>query len=414
MKIKKYKLQEGDVIPDVTPSKYKGETLVNQLFNNSFREGGVIKAESGNALNISRDSISLPKLSTITTRASALSTPGIARIQDPNRRYLNIYENAKKEGRLFEGNEGDRFGMRFLGERPLGFNIDEYTAKDINKRPILSKKLGITNSSTPEDIGKALYSASDPSSSNHNSYLKLNKRLDLVRNNGIPAPSMRGRVEVGKRIEEAQRASEFLDQRYKSRGMSGLAQNITFNDYDSLIDSGRSLDGGIHIGLSPENIVKYGRKYLTSVGGTVAHEGGHGDPIYNTNMNDADTVYSNQQIKQIFKDSPAYGNIYSNISDNEQRLLDYKWWKFPNKHNRELSEGYSDLLETQLNMKNLGISNAAETGEIYTEDNLREYLDTDLGRGDRFVRLRGGRRGRWFDKMLNALNTVGLKQLDEE
>lgn len=384
MKIKKYKFQEGDALPDDTSSTPATEN----------------KRNNSNSL--------LPKLSPITTVASTTSTPGIIRPQNPNKRYLDIYENAKKEGRLFEGNEGDRFGMRFLGERPSGFNIDEYTAKDIIKRSILSKKLGVTNNSTNKDIEKALYSASDPNSDNHDSYLKLNKKLDIVKNNGIPAPSMKGRVEVGKRIEEAQKASDFLNQRYKSRGMSGIAQNIIFNDYDSLVDSGRSLDGEIHIGISPENKVKYGRRYLTTVGGTVAHEGGHGDPIYNTNMNDTDTVYSNKQIKQIFKDSPAYGNVYSNIPDEEQRLLDYKWWMFPNKHNRELSEGYSDLLETQQNMRELGISDAAATGGIYTEDNLREYLDTDLGRGDRFVRLRGGRHGRWFDKMLDALNTVGL------
>jgi hypothetical protein len=44
-------------------------------------------------------------------------------------------------------------------------------------------------------------------------------------------------------------------------------------------------------------------------------------------------------------------------------------------------------------MRELGISDAAATGGTYTKDNLREYLDTDLGRGDRFVRLRGGKRG---------------------
>jgi hypothetical protein len=298
---------------------------LTKMFNNSFKNGGIVKAESGISLNpITSSDLPLPKLSPITTEASPISTPGIIRPQDSNRRYLNIYENAKKEGRLFEGNEGDRFGMRFLGERPLGFNVDKDTVQDISRRPILSKKLGITNNSTPEDAEKALYLASDPNSSNHSSYVKLDRRLDVVKNNGIPAPSMRGRVEVGKRIEEAQKASDFLDQRYKPRGMSGLAKNVTFSDYDSLVDSGRSLDGEIHIGISPENKVKYGRRYLTTVGGTVAHEGGHGDPIYNTNMNDTDDVYSDQQIKQIFKDSPAYGNIYSDVPNNEQRLLDYK------------------------------------------------------------------------------------------
>jgi hypothetical protein len=64
-------------------------------------------------------------------------------------------------------------------------------------------------------------------------------------------------------------------------------------------------------------------------------------------------------------------------------------------------------------MRELGISDAAATGGIYTEDDVRKYLNTDLGRGDRFVRLRGGRRGRWFNKMINALNTVGLDQLNE-
>jgi hypothetical protein len=294
------------------------------MFNNSFKNGGIIKAEIGTSLNPVTDSHPLPKLTPLTTKASTLSASDVVRPQDTNKHYLNIYENAKKEGRLFEGNEGDRFGMRFLGERPSGFNIDDYTAKDITKRSVLSKKLGVTNSSTNEDIEKALYSASDPNSDNHDSYLKLNKKLDIVRNNGIPAPSMKGRVEVGKRIEEAQKASDFLDQRYKSRGMSGLAKNIMFSDYDSLIDSGRSLDGEIRIGISPENKVKYGRRYLTTVGGTVAHEGGHGDPIYNTNMNDTNDVYSDKQIKQIFKDSPAYGNIYSNVPDEEQKLLAYK------------------------------------------------------------------------------------------
>lgn len=45
-------------------------------------------------------------------------------------------------------------------------------------------------------------------------------------------------------------------------------------------------------------------------------------------------------------------------------------------------------------MQELGISDAAATGGTYTEDDVRKYLDTDLGRGDRFVRLRGGKRGR--------------------
>lgn len=45
-------------------------------------------------------------------------------------------------------------------------------------------------------------------------------------------------------------------------------------------------------------------------------------------------------------------------------------------------------------MRELGISNAAATGGIYTENDVRKYLNTDLGRGDRFVRLRGGRHGR--------------------
>lgn len=412
MKIKIHEFEPVSIYQQTTLvdnlfNRYSSKDLTN-MFNNSFKNGGIIKAETGTSLNPITNSHPLPKLSPLTTKASTLSASDIIRPKDTNRHYLNIYANAKKEGRLFEGNEGDRFGMRFLGERPSGFNIDEHTAKDITKRSVLSKKLGVTNSSTNEDIEKALYSASDPNSDNHDSYLKLNKKLDIVRNNGIPAPSMKGRVEVGKRIEEAQKASDFLDQRYKSRGIHGLAKNIMFSDYDSLIDSGRSLDGEIHIGISPENKVKYGRRYLTTVGGTVTHEGGHGDPIYNTNMNDTDDVYSDKQIKQIFKDSPAYGNVYSNIPDEERRLLSYKWWKFPNKHNRELSEGYSDLLETQQNMRELGISDAAATGGIYTEDDVRKYLNTDLGRGDRFVRLRGGRHGRWFNKMIDALNTVGL------
>lgn len=75
---------------------------------------------------------------------------------------------------------------------------------------------------------------------------------------------------------------------------------------------------------------------------------------------------------------------------------------FPNKHNRELSEGYSDLLETQSNMNKLGISDDTS----YTEDEIRNYLDTDLGRGDRFVKLRGGRHGKLFNKLTEALNKL--------
>jgi hypothetical protein len=45
-------------------------------------------------------------------------------------------------------------------------------------------------------------------------------------------------------------------------------------------------------------------------------------------------------------------------------------------------------------MRDLGISDAAATNDMYTADEVREYLNTDLGRGDRFVRLRGGKHGR--------------------
>lgn len=38
-------------------------------------------------------------------------------------------------------------------------------------------------------------------------------------------------------------------------------------------------------------------------------------------------------------------------------------------------------------MKSLGYDD-------YSEENVRKYLDTDLGKGDRFIHLRGGKRGK--------------------
>lgn len=330
------------------------------------------------------------------TTVTTTSDPGLIKPISEERKFLQIYDDAKQKGQIED--EGDRFAMKHFGVRPAGFNIDSQTSSSmsdfVNNRPLLKKSLGSSWNSS--DVETTLKTISDPSHENYKQYQRLSRKFDLS-DYAIPMPSKEGRVAVGTQIDEARRGIDFVNQKRLQNGLEPISDSVTYLDMD-LLNSGRSSVGGIYMGLSPKEEVKYGRGYLTTTRGTASHEAGHANPKYNTNMIHTGDVYSDEELKQIFKDSPAYGNIYSDVPKTESELLRYKWWRFPNKHDRELSEGYSDVVETQSNMNSLGYKD-------YSEESVRDYLDTDLGKGDRFVKLRGGRRGKWFDKLVDALNT---------
>ena len=371
----------------------------------------IIKSEGGSTLKIYSDSDSgpvlrdsgritdpLPKLKPITTKA-VTREPGLARRPSNEQRLLSIYNDAEKRKQISR-DIGDHYAMRHFGTRPAGFKINSEKVSSISKfidsRPIFKRRFDIGTGSS-EDIETKLLSASDPENEAHKYYLTLRKRFNLL-DDATPMPSKDGRLEVARQIENARSGIDFINRRREQQGLGPITDSITYSLSD-LLDSNRSFGGGIEIGLSPKEKVKYGAGYLTTTRGVAAHEAGHANSEYNTNMIDTGDVYSDEELDQIFKDSPAYGNIYSNISPEKRQLLQYKWWRFPNKHNRELSEGYSDAVETQSNMNSLGYRD-------YSKESVRSYLNTDLGRGDRFVKLRGGKRGKWFDKLVDALNVL--------
>lgn len=297
----------------------------------------IIKSEEGSTLKIYSDSNSgpvlrdsgrittpLPKLKPITAKA-VTREPGLAIRPSNEQRLLSIYNDAEKRKQISR-DIGDHYAMRHFGTRPAGFKINSEKAssisKFVNSRPIFKRGFDIGTGSS-KDIETKLLSASDPENEAHKYYLTLRKRFNLL-DDATPMPSKDGRLEVARQIENARSGIDFVNRRREQQGLGPITDSITYSLSD-LLDSNRSFGGGIEIGLSPKEKVRYGAGYLTTTRGVAAHEAEHANPEYNTNMIDTGDVYSDEELDQIFKDSPAYGNIYSNISPEKRQLLQYKW-----------------------------------------------------------------------------------------
>lgn len=197
------------------------------------------------------------------------------------------------------------------------------------------------------------------------------------------------------------RANRYAQRKGASEEMLGFDQidNIKLQSHDTGVK--QSVNAGtiinpdwktsINIGINHENPSR-----------VTAHELSHTRNLFNTRGIDG--------IKS--DDSPYYGNDYQYIKNR------YKKWLTPvpdkngeiaNNHDLELSERYSDLMATRMEMKNAEIADGLS--RRYTNRDIKNYMGTEVGQQDRFLQYANNIRH--IRKALNRVYKEGglLKRL---
>ena len=183
-------------------------------------------------------------------------------------------------------------------------------------------------------------------------------------------------------LYNSNRASRMMNRANRYARRKGASEDMLgFDQIDSIklqshntgskqsVNTGTSVNPNwktaINIGITHENPSR-----------VTAHELAHTRNLFNTRGIDG--------IKS--DDSPYYGNDYQYIKNR------YKKWLTPvpdkngeiaNDHDLELSERYSDLMSTRMEMKNAGIVDGLN--RRYTNRDVKNYMKTEAGKQDRFL-----------------------------
>lgn len=143
------------------------------------------------------------------------------------------------------------------------------------------------------------------------------------------------------------------------------------------------------------------RRFNFRLGETGTHEAFHWNPNYNTRSKVSGSVVN--------PESPYYNNDYRNIpkeikdilkpsQDALNRRYDQKIGDL--KHDRELSEQYSDLGALRYNLNKEGIFDSRKIGEQFNQKMLDMFRGTESAKTDRFLDLHTD------DQIIKAINEI--------
>lgn len=192
------------------------------------------------------------------------------------------------------------------------------------------------------------------------------------------------------------RANRFAQRQGASEDMLGFKQisGIKLQSHDTGYTRSTNADTtylnpdwstSIEIGIAHENPSR-----------VTAHELAHTRNLFNTREN----------VINKPEDSSYYGNNYDYIRNSHKKLLQAnpdKNGATANDHDIELSERYSDLMATRMEMRNAGIADGIN--RRYRNRDIKNYLQTDVGQQDRFLQYSSNIRN--VRKALNRIYNIG-------